>query len=247
MAEYKAISFEQDKSNGWSKFQNIEFASKFGFVQINFAEISSVMQEYPIVFAKVNETSYKLAVLLGTAKDENLFVNENFKWNGGYVPNYLKQYPFAIIEQDGKVIVCFDMESGLYQEDGVYQSFQFFDEEGNPSEVFGKKINFLQKYYENQKLTQKMVDILAKYELFTPMKLEFDGIYRIDEAKLNALEGEALKELQNSNALSVVYGHLFSLQKVKKLKKLAAKKQEASQLVEDMDLDALFKNDMINF
>jgi hypothetical protein len=58
-------------------------------------EMSAAAREYPIVFAREGD-GIKPFAILGLKKGENLFVQEDGRWGGSYVPALLRQYPFVI-------------------------------------------------------------------------------------------------------------------------------------------------------
>lgn len=115
----------------------------------------------------------------------------------------------------------------------------------------------LQGGTDTEVLTQRLVDALQATELIQPWALNIkqgehtipvEGLYRIDEAALNALPDETLLSLRQ--ALPLVYAQLFSMNQLAMLPKaarmqtqikgqLAAKAagqaQSQAQPVSDMD------------
>jgi len=77
--------------------------------------------------------------------------------------------------------------------------------------------------------------ILQKYQLFTPWQIKVqiphhesysvDGLFRVDEDVLRGLGADALKELQESGALLLIYCQLLSMQHLSTLQKLAVSRE----------------------
>jgi hypothetical protein len=73
-----------------------EFGDNVGTVLTFPTEFGDVQREYPIFFRKDPKTDeFQAIALLGFAKDENLFLDEN-GWNAAYVPGILARGPFLI-------------------------------------------------------------------------------------------------------------------------------------------------------
>ncbi|MFW6380351.1 MAG: SapC family protein, partial [Halorhodospira sp.] len=56
------------------------------------------------------------------------------------------------------------------------------------------------------------------------------GLYRVDEARLNALEGAALERLRDAGALPIAYAQLLSTGQRRRLEALAQVRQREQQL-----------------
>ncbi len=233
MSKYKALDLKEDSKSGWVNPSNFFHAANKPAVTISINEIANLISQYPFAFAKNNEGEFKLVALLGFFEDENLFINKQGFWIGGKVPQYYKYYPFSLQEvkdQKNKVL-CFDMESELYiKNPNKKNEHPFFNKKGELADLTKSIIEKLKENYNFNIITQKALNTLAKYDLFTPLKfnLQFkeekrevlDGFYMIDQKKLNNLDANALKNLQYNNALSIVYTQIFSLNQIEFLKKL---------------------------
>ena len=80
------------------------------------------------------------------------------------------------------------------------------------------------------------------------------GLYRIDEARLNALSAPALKEIQAAGALAMAYSQLLSMQHLPTLGQLAqlhAQAQSQQTLPTsangELDLEFLNNNGTLSF
>jgi hypothetical protein len=138
----------------------------------------------------------------------------------------------------------------------------FFDEEGNPSKAIQDVLGFLNTVQAARKVTATACAVLAKHELIQPWPINVetvdgvksvDGLYRIDEAKLNQLSPDALVEVRDAGGLLIAYCQLLSMQHLPILGELtkthaqvaeAAAKQAATK---ELDLEFLNKNSTISF
>ena len=73
------------------------FAGKTNSVVLAGVEFSEAAKEYPIVFAQSDETVVPVA-MLGLRNEENLYVDEKGDWDAGYIPAFVRRYPFVLAE-----------------------------------------------------------------------------------------------------------------------------------------------------
>jgi hypothetical protein len=200
------------------------FAKNTNSVLLSGMEFVHAAKEYPIIFIQAGESILPVA-LLGFRTDENLFVDEDGKWDAKYIPAFVRRYPFILAEAPGKgkddakeLTVCIDEDfPGLSKEDGS----PLFDEEGNQTELLDNAITFLQEYQSQYQRTEifvnrlKDLDLLTGYtanaELADGEKVSMSGLLVIDEKKLVELEKKKAMELFRSGELSWIYAHLLSL------------------------------------
>lgn len=205
------------------------FAQKQAIVPLVGVECAQAVHNFPIVFAPYAD-SYVLMGLLSLQPERNLFVSTEGKWRGNYVPAIFRQYPFAVglPAEGGEPILCVDADAGLISEtDGQ----PLYDIEGNPSEILRKVIEFVGELERNRAATIRAVNVLAKHNLIVPWDItlqhpqgpqKVNGIFRVDEAAMNALPGEDFLELRQTGALPIAYAHLLSLNCLDILVRLSA-------------------------
>ena len=266
MQRYKPLRPSEDINSRWSKFTNFSHTAQHTFVEININEITNVLSQNIIVFVKLDTGDFRLVALQGVFENENLFINENGQWIGSYIPDKYKNYPFILQNvslkdnADIRKVLSFDMQSNLYVDtpQGLDTECKFFDENKQIDPLVQKILQNLENISQYTEMTNKAIELLHKYELLSPLGLKFDttndervlqqGIYKIDEQKLNALAPEILKELQEVHALSIAYAQMFSMSRVLTLKKLYDIKQEQKKVsIDNIDLDEFFKDDKLNF
>jgi hypothetical protein len=99
-------------------------------------------------------------------------------------------------------------------------------------------LTFLSQAEMSRVATQAAIDALAAAHLIQPWPLAIEqdqqnvpvtGLYRVDEAALNALENEAFLALRPSGALTLAYAQLFSMNQLAVLQKLVQVQTKLNQ------------------
>lgn len=185
--------------------------------------------DYPIVLTKNAETGQFVCVaLFGFAEGENLF------WRGGhwdslYTPLNIARQPFFVgTDDDGQPLVCIDEDSpcvrgGAEGERGE----RLFDDAGAATAYLQKMQGILAQLLDGERRGAEFVQQLQQLELLTPMRLEVtfadgkaqrvEGLYTVDEEKLQSLTGEPLQQLHAGGHLAHIHtmltslGHIYSL------------------------------------
>ena len=192
-------------------------------------EFVAASQEFPIVFIKDSETGqFKAIALLGLKPQENLFYDET-AWQARYKPEALALYPFLLSqnENDDSGILCIDDSSPLLNKiDGE----ALFDSKTNPTPWLSAQGERVVQYVEKGYATQHFIKILLDKDLLSPQTLNLtlenhdeyslNGLYAIDEKKLDALSDECFSDLRKSGALSAIYASLLSMQCIHNLARL---------------------------
>ncbi len=231
MARFIALDKTANRPHGWTPASSYAFSATTTVTPVLLEEVPHAVPSLPLVFTPQEQAgSFELMALLSLQPDLNLMTTPDGRWLGSYVPASLRRYPFKLVQQGKANLVCFDIDSGLLREDPGAGDRRFFDEQGEPSADLARTISFLEKCELSRQNTQRAVDALAKYELIQPWEVKVDkgngviqavqGLYRIDEQALAALNGRALSDLKKRNALMLAYGHLLSQHRVANFAKL---------------------------
>jgi len=197
-------------------------------------EFGVASQEFPIVFIKDQNTGqFRAIALLGLKPEENLFFDVK-GWKGDYAPESLHCFPFLASQTESgsnNVILCADLDSELLNEaDGE----SFFNDSGEQNNWLAEKANRVVSLVEKNKLTQEFIRTLLDNDLLVSQSLNIklegeekftiNGLYVIDESKLNALSGDDYLTLKNKGFIAPIYASLFSMQRINRLAKLHLKK-----------------------
>ncbi len=205
-------------------------------VPISVFEAAQAGAEMPVIFIKSADTGQFLFVaMLALDAGENLFINEDNRWTGIYVPTAIASYPFRLVQlpnNDGQLSLAIDEESSAISKT---EGRDLFDENGKQTEYVDKILDHLGRHHEMMQLTPNIIQELVNADLlmqqtinmeFAGQQRALDGIYIVDEKKLAGLSDEAFLELRRKNILPMIYAHLGSLTHIRSLAK--AKSNKAS-------------------
>ncbi len=208
------------------KPEHFSFAAQTNSVLLAGSEFSEASRDYPIVFVGQEGGPFTVAVLVGLTGNENLMVSANGTWeNGAYIPAFIRRYPFVLAGADDaeSLTVCIDEAySGLTNLAGE----PLFSPEGGETEYLKNVVEFLRVFHAEMKRTSEFASRVAALGLLAPkvVSIEFegvkktlDGLWVIDEEKLNALDDAQTLELVRSGYMGLIYAHFFSLKNVARL------------------------------
>lgn len=201
-------------------------------------EFKKLCVQYPIVLTKNGDTGQFICVaLLGFEKGENLFWQDE-QWQGIYTPINITRQPFFIGQEtaDAQPLLCIDTNSPCVSDKA---GEALFTEQGEATAFLNNIKTLLSQLIAGQSQTQKFVDTLVKYDLISSLTLDItlankqnqkvNGLYSVDEAKLDALPIDVLAELKQAGQLHAIYtmmdtlGHIYGLiqRKNERLEKLS--------------------------
>ena len=213
------VSKEQHASLSIDTTQDYSFASGVNSVPLTATEFPFAARDYVIVFAGPDIPMP--AAILGVQQDKNVFVSAEGKWEGRYIPAFVRRYPFVFSSsEDGATFtLCVDKEFKGLNEEGNGE--QLFDEAGEQTAYLDKMLNFLQEYQLQFQRTQKFCEKLKEFDLLETMQAHISmptgsqqsltGFQVINRDRLKALDGDKLAELAKTDALELAYLHLQSL------------------------------------
>lgn len=209
-------------------------------VPIVATEMPQVAINYPIVFIKQRDTGqFKISALLGFEPGENLIFTGN-KVNANYIPINVRRYPFFIgTDQDNNPdngFLCIDEDATCLSTE---QGERLFDEENKPSEFLKQVTNLAQDLIQNEKATDKFVELLLEKELLQSSELtlrmgesgdkQVKGIYKINEEALYELSDEDILEFHKRRYFPAIYAHLGSLHQINRLLQIKSEIDSGSQ------------------
>jgi hypothetical protein len=255
MTKIKVVNYNRYKNKFTNRITSYQFASQIHIAPIVIAELNKILQSIPIAFIRQNE-SLSLVGVLSFTPGQNMYVGMDGKWLGPYIPSYFRGYPFSLVRDktSGQTVLCYDEDSELFSE---VEGEPFYDENGHPSETVQKVIEFLKHTEKSRQLTQRAVSALADAGVITKWNLKtniadeekkIEGLYRIDETKLNNLDKETLLHIRDNFGLPIAYAQIFSMQNISVLEKLAKIHAKTAQQNSDINIDQFFgNNDILKF
>ena len=234
MPSYIPLQPSRHRQAGFRRPDNFAHIQTEQFAPVLLEEISHLMPLAPLCFTRGAEEDarFELVVLQGVEPGVNLCVDpHSHKWLLPYTPAHYRSYPFSIGTDmgTGQNILCIDQESDLIVEEPGAEDLRFFAEDGQLSQIMKDTLAFMEQCNASRKQTQAAVDLLVEMDLLMEwpvtlsrlgVKIAVDGLYRVDPAKFKVLDAEQLKRLQDVYGLLVVYGQLFSEQRLRTLARL---------------------------
>ena len=194
-------------------------------------EFPRIATELPIVFVKNNETGeFQPVAMLGLEPGENLFVQDD-KWQGSYLPHALTRYPLVLSknpEDENQLFVGINESSDLVSKE---EGNALFDDKGEETDYLKRRKEGLISFVEFSQVTAAFTKYLADKELLVAQTLtleikgekrDINGIYLIDEKKLNELSDEEFLDLRKRGYLAPIYAFLTSMPQVNRLARLKA-------------------------
>jgi len=231
------------------------FARQMSAVPLVLREMPAAAREFPIIFAREGD-GIKLFAILGLKKGENLFVQEDGRWGGSYVPAVLRQYPFVVgrVKDSDRALLSIDQGYAGFNQKGEGEALfdgkgeTLFGENGAASEFVTKARDFVEELAKSSVLTGRFCKTLKDLDVLSPMRItlagpdgekrEIDGLQTVDRDKLKTLSGDKVKELLESNSMELIFLHLQSLGNLRSLASRIPKEHGAADLP-DVDIPDL--------
>ena len=201
-----------------------KFTRKTQSVAIGAGEFLDCAVEFPIVFVRTNISVVPVA-LLGARPDENLFVDGAGKWDAGYLPAFVRRYPFVTLnELDQRLSVGYDETSALLQ---GKEGERLLGEDGQPSDYFKNTLKFLERAHAEFLRGESLAKTLDEKGLLQPMSatmtieggqsVELGGFEVVNVAKLDAMSIGEQGLLAKTGDLVLIHAHLVSMRNFRKL------------------------------
>jgi len=196
-------------------------------------EFRQLQMHYPIVFHRAMDSEeHQPVVLLGLEQDENLFLYES-GWDAEYLPLIMQRDPFLIgkanntvADADASLVIHVDMSSPRVNKE-IGESV--FLAQGGNTPYIEHIASVLKAIHFGHQESKALVAALHKYQLLESFVVDIElskdrnhrlsGFSTINEARLAALDGNALAELHSQGFLSLIYGVLFSMGQLSNLVK----------------------------
>ena len=207
------------------------FASTVNSVPLLAAEFTAAAADLPIIFAGEGEDVFP-AALLGFGPEENLMVDTDGAWRQGYVPAFLRRYPFVFSENEDNTTftLCIDEEFEGLNTDGLGE--RLFDSAGNRTQFLENMLTFVSQYQAQFNRTRQFCTRLARMGALKPAQarrgtadgqsVTLGGFSIIDRAKLRQIGDADLREMFDNDELEMSFVHLQSLSNIQRLGQLAS-------------------------
>ncbi|HEX7810659.1 MAG TPA: SapC family protein [Burkholderiales bacterium] len=201
---------------------SLAYAAHTNSVPLTGNEFALAGRQLPIVFVPDANKNLSPIALLGLRKDENLFVEADGRWTGGYIPAFIRRYPFVLIDKGGgEFMVGIDEAYAGFNPD---EGEPMFAEDGTDGPALKRAVEFLNAYQIEAKRTQDFLAHLQRLDLLIPRvinvtqkdgtKFKLEGLYVVDEAKLSKLDDKDSGTLLRSGHMGWIYMHLVSVHNI---------------------------------
>ncbi len=218
---------------GLKQPQDHRWCAGLNAVPLNAAEFASAATAYPIAFARDEDSGeFRPMAVLGLRQSENLFVDVEGRWQPhSYQPAQLRRYPFCIVELQEpdqpapQRLVCFEQDALVASDQPLFKATG----EATPQwEPIQRLLEAIETARQQTRVLCKRLDALG---LFTPFealalprqgqRMRLQGLFRVDEEKMNSIPGKDLRVMLRKGELKATYAHLVSLENFARLMELA--------------------------
>ncbi len=227
MSSIEILNYNDHKELGLVSDMTYKHAKNHHMTYVLIHEFPQTCINFPIVFVKDSETGqFKSVALFGFDINENVFYTEK-QWNTTYIPANIRRAPFLMSPKEGSVTkwsVCIDSESSCLSKD---KGERLFNADGSETEQLISVKKFLTDFIERDHLTQDFAKYLSDKNLFKANSIamnnsdgkdtKINGLYTIDEDKMNELSNEDFLGLKNKGYLGPIYAHLTSLGQIERI------------------------------
>jgi hypothetical protein len=200
---------------------SFSYARATNCVPLACSEFSLAATQYPIVFSADKDDERVPVALLGIRENENLFVSADGAWQAGYIPAFVRRYPFLLAAPDEprNFTICVD-EAYAALASGA-EGEPLFLSDGRHAPALEQAIAFLNNYHDEIQRTNAFVARLQALELLVPRVVQMStgsrrnfvlqGFVVVDENQLEALDDSVFSDLRRTGYLRCIYAHLISL------------------------------------
>jgi hypothetical protein len=211
-----------------------EFATQHMF-PVSVHEFVRAGAEFPVVFVKDAATGqFRSVILTGLMPNENIYAVANVLPT--YLPLAVQNYPMVLIAEaqvENQFAIGINTNSPLVQtETGA----ALFTETGEETEYLVQRKQLLIRSYEQLQITDAFIQLLQQLDLLLAQSFTIEvngevanlnGIYIINEQKLNELSTEQFEDLRRRGFLPSIYSQLTSLHQLSRLASLKANLRQA--------------------
>lgn len=200
------------------------FARQANLIPALLDEFVPAVGELPVAFLPGAGVPSAVFVT-GLAPGSNAFVAPDGSWTGGYMPAYLRRYPFIIGEAPGQEpMLCID---DSYEGFGQKSGERFFSNDGKSAPPLTRALEFAQGYRAAAERTEAFSARLKELDLFRAVTLDatnatgartsVHGLLVVDQEALADLPDESVLSLHRAGYLPAIHAHLLSLRAVARL------------------------------
>ncbi len=212
----------QQKNDRVRQVTDFTFAANTHFIPVTGMEFGEAAKALPIVFVRSEDGGFTPIVMVGLQENKNMFVSSEGKWLAGYIPGYVRRYPFVLSsseENSDQLTICIDdTYPGYNAKDGE----ALFQGQGKPTPFLEGVIEILKHFHAHSNLTIEFCKRLADSGILEELKGEFsmpngekkiklEGLYTVSEKKLVGLDDKTVLDFFRRGELAWIHFQLSSL------------------------------------
>ena len=202
----------------------LDFAGAANLIPALTEEFTAAAPHLPIAFLP-GAARPAAVFVVGTKPGSNVFIDAEGKWTAGYVPAYLRRYPFIMGDvPEGEPILCFDETSPAL---GMGDGTPLFGEDGSATQSLSQALGLAENYRTAALRSDMFCETLQSMGLLRSVTLDVKqpngesavvhGLLVLDEEAFDALSPENLARLHAEKWLKPLIAHLVSLSAITKL------------------------------
>ena len=222
LAKDKHAKLRVIESGDYTRFQNQNL------IPIVARDFFTLSVEFPLVFVRNQETEEFMPVaIMGLREGQNLYCQQN-PYPAQVIPLGFGNAPFAIAaadQQREQFVVMIDEDSSLLSES---EGEPLFGEDGEKTEYMESRVEGLVQAAQQREQTIQITKLLQEKDMLTTHQVQLqhrpdgqrysiEGIYTVNEEKLNELSDEDFLELRKLGLIPLIYAHLTSLQQLRRI------------------------------
>jgi hypothetical protein len=248
----------------WRQPENLGFSEDWQYVPLVLSEIEHFIPIAPVAFVQHSHPEqgeyFELVGLLSPLPRRNLYLRQDKTWVAGYVPAWIRMYPFRPLQpkgRSGEYVMCLEQASICDQNT---PGSLLFTADGQASDELQRVVKFMGDYVRERAVTDAAVKCLHRHDLIEPWPIELrqtdgktqttQGLFHINGKKLATLEGDALAELCRCGGLHIAYAQLLSKQRSMHFSRLLQAQGPVADIQpQDVDVEAFFgkQDDTLKF
>ncbi|USE37316.1 SapC family protein [Endozoicomonas sp. SCSIO W0465] len=217
------LNREVHKTLKFKTSDDYSFTEEVNSVPLTGIEFFEASRDMPVLFSKDDQGNFFPLALLSLMDAGHKHLGKAGSWSDSYIPAFIRRYPFALTDEGS---VCFDQKASQFDGD---DGEALFSDDGENTEALNNIIQFLNSYDQQYKNTLAYCNELKALDLLSPFNLQIlleedkplrlEGLFVIDEKKLNSIPEDKVKSWFDSGWLAWTYAHLHSLGALNRLVK----------------------------
>lgn len=205
--------------------QPFSFAREARAVPLMVTEFRTAQKYFPVVFTD-RENPFPMAAL-GVIENQNLLLGDDGQWRvPGYVPAYLRCYPFALATMaDGRYAMVVDRAADAVSD----QPDVPFFENGDLSAPMQERLELCRTYKLEKERTEAFCAMLKRHDLLVQQEATHSigaeerivaRYFVVSTERLMALDTDTITSMFRDGSLAAIFAHHYSLDNFEELVRL---------------------------